>query len=190
MSYFGGLIWLSATTALAINPKRYIKSNLIIILAFVEKICVYVNVGQLLVFRIIVQLNYILQLHSTKKDMRFSICWMWNCHIALQFCEKCILKKCMRKKWSRHQAIVSWSWCFWRKKGRNGDSGFIYLSQESSSMENFTVWSRSWSFRAYFRMSVWALAGRVGTTFVEVEKCVQRERDWPGTASSHVLEVK
>lgn len=27
----------------------------------------YVNVGQLLVFRIIVQLNYILQLHSTKK---------------------------------------------------------------------------------------------------------------------------
>lgn len=46
------------------------------------------------------------------------------------------------------------SWCFWTRKIRNRDSGFMQFSRELSSRESFMNWSRGWSFITYFRMSV------------------------------------
>lgn len=65
----------------------------------------------------------------------------------------------------------------------------IQSSGEDIRRENFLVWSRSLSFHTYFRMSGWALVGRIRTTSKEAEESFQRAH-WPGVASSCVSEVK
>lgn len=60
-----------------------------------------------------------------------------HCGFAKEFVLKNTLQK--KKKCSSHPAMMCWSWCFYTRKGRNRDSGFIQFSTEGNSRENLMV---------------------------------------------------
>lgn len=49
---------------------------------------------------------------------------------------------------------MSWSWCLWRRKGRNLRFWFYPILVRRQRRRNFMVWFQSWSFHTYLSMSV------------------------------------